>query len=64
MDLLLFYVFWEGMLVPMYFLIGYWGYERRVYAAVKFFLYTLFGGLMMLAGILVARVPGARRSAT
>ena len=53
MDLLLFYVFWEGMLVPMYFLIGYWGYERRVYAAVKFFLYTLLGGLLMLAGILV-----------
>ncbi len=53
MDLLLFYVFWEGMLVPMYFLIGYWGYERRVYAAVKFFLYTLFGGLVMLAGIIV-----------
>ena len=53
MDLLLFYVFWEGMLVPMYFLIGYWGYERRIYAAVKFFLYTLFGGLIMLAGIIV-----------
>ena len=53
MDLLLFYVFWEGMLVPMYFLIGYWGYERRVYAAVKFFLYTLLGGLVMLAGIVV-----------
>ncbi|MGH2783889.1 MAG: NADH-quinone oxidoreductase subunit M [Actinomycetota bacterium] len=53
MDLLLFYVFWEGMLIPMYFLIGYWGYERRVYAAVKFFLYTLLGGLVMLAGILV-----------
>ena len=53
MDLLLFYVFWEGMLVPMYFLIGYWGYDRRIYAAVKFFLYTLFGGLIMLAGIIV-----------
>jgi NADH-quinone oxidoreductase subunit M len=53
MDLLLFYVFWEGMLVPMYFLIGYWGYERRIYAAVKFFLYTLLGGLLMLAGIVV-----------
>ena len=53
LDLLLFYVFWEGMLVPMYFLIGYWGYERRVYAAVKFFIYTLLGGLLMLAGILV-----------
>jgi NADH-quinone oxidoreductase subunit M len=53
LDLLMFYVFWEGMLVPMYFLIGYWGYERRVYAAVKFFLYTLLGGLVMLAGIVV-----------
>jgi NADH-quinone oxidoreductase subunit M len=53
LDLLLFYVFWEGMLVPMYFLIGYWGYERRIYAAVKFFLYTLLGGLLMLAGIVV-----------
>jgi NADH-quinone oxidoreductase subunit M len=51
-DLLLFYVFWEAMLVPMYFLIGQWGYERRVYAAVKFFLYTLLGGVVMLAGIL------------
>jgi len=53
LDLLLFYVFWEAMLVPMYFLIGYWGYERRVYAAVKFFLYTLLGGLLMLSGIVV-----------
>ena len=52
-DLLLFYVFWEGMLVPMYFLIGYWGYEKRIYAAVKFFIYTLLGGLLMFAGILV-----------
>jgi len=51
-DLLLFYVFWEAMLVPMYFLIGYWGYERRIYAAVKFFLFTLLGGVLMLAGIL------------
>jgi NADH-quinone oxidoreductase subunit M len=53
LDLLLFYVFWEAMLVPMYFLIGYWGYERRVYAAVKFFIYTLLGGVLMFAGILV-----------
>ena len=51
-DLLLFYVFWESMLVPMYFLIGYWGYERRIYAAVKFFLFTLLGGVLMFAGIL------------
>jgi NADH-quinone oxidoreductase subunit M len=52
-DLLLFYLFWEAMLIPMYFLIGYWGYERRVYAAVKFFIYTLLGGLIMLAGVIV-----------
>lgn len=53
LDLLLFYVFWEGMLIPMYFLIGYWGYEQRIYAAVKFFLFTLLGGVLMLAGIIV-----------
>jgi NADH-quinone oxidoreductase subunit M len=53
LDLLMFYSFWEAMLVPMYFLIGYWGYERRVYAAIKFFVFTLLGGLIMLAGILV-----------
>lgn len=52
-DLLLFYVAWEAMLIPMYFLIGSWGHERRIYAAVKFFLYTLLGGLVMLAGIVV-----------
>ena len=52
-DLLLFYGFWEAMLIPMYFLIGYWGYERRIYAAVKYFLFTLLGGLLMLAGVLV-----------
>ncbi len=60
LDLLLFYVFWEGMLIPMYFLIGLWGYERRVYAAVKFFLYTLAGSLVMLAGILVLYFAGGR----
>src|ERR1700678_162306 len=49
-DFVLFYVFWEVMLVPMYFLIGVWGGERRLYAAIKFFLYTLAGsGLMLLA---------------
>ncbi len=52
LDLFLFYVFWEAMLVPMYFLIGAYGGERRVYAAVKFFLYTLFAGLLMLVTIL------------
>ena len=53
LDLLLFYVFWELMLVPMYLLIGIWGSEHRRYAAVKFFLYTLLGGLLMLAAIVV-----------
>ena len=52
LDLALFYVFWEAMLVPMFFLIGIWGYDRRHYAAVKFFLYTLVGSLVMLVGIL------------
>ena len=52
LDLALFYVFWEAMLVPMYFIIGIWGYERRRYAAVKFFIYTLAGSLVMLVGIL------------
>jgi NADH-quinone oxidoreductase subunit M len=52
MDLFLFYVFWEPSLVPMYFLIGIWGYERRIYAAVKFFLYTTAGSMLMLAAII------------
>jgi NADH-quinone oxidoreductase subunit M len=51
-DLFLFYVFWEVSLVPMYFLIGIWGHERRIYAALKFFLYTVVGSLLMLVGIL------------
>ena len=52
LDLFLFFVFWELMLVPMYFIIGVWGGERRVYAAIKFFLYTAFGSLLMLVAIL------------
>lgn len=51
-DLFLFYVFWEIVLVPMYFLIGIWGHERRIYAAVKFFLYTFAGSVLMLTGII------------
>ncbi len=51
-DLFLFYVFWEVMLIPMYFLIGVWGGERRIYAAVKFFLFTMAGSLLMLVAIL------------
>ena len=52
LDLLLFYVFWEAMLIPMYLLIGVWGGPRRVYAAIKFFLYTMAGSVLMLVGIL------------
>jgi NADH-quinone oxidoreductase subunit M len=52
LDFFLFYVFWEVMLVPMYFLIGVWGSERRLYAAIKFFLYTLAGSVLMLLAIL------------
>ena len=52
LDLVLFYVFWEVMLIPMYFLIGVWGGERRIYAAVKFILYTMVGSLLMLVAII------------
>ncbi len=51
-DLFLFYIFWEVTLVPMYFLIGIWGAEERIYAAIKFFLYTMAGSLLMLLAIL------------
>ena len=52
LDFFLFFVFWEVSLVPMYFLIGIWGHERRIYAAVKFFLYTMAGSMLMLVGII------------
>lgn len=52
LDLLLFFVFWEAMLIPMYFLIGIWGGERRIYATIKFVLYTMAGSALMLVGIL------------
>ena len=51
-DVLLFYIFFELTLVPMYFIVGIWGGDRRIYAAIKFFLYTAFGSLLMLVGIL------------
>ncbi len=54
LDLVLFYVFWEVVLIPMYFLIGIWGGPRKEYAAIKFFLYTLAGSVVMLVGILIA----------
>ena len=73
LDFFLFYVFWEVMLLPMYFLIGIWGGPRREYAAIKFFLYTLFGGVLMLIAMLMfyfgtassevaVRVADARRT--
>src|SRR5918912_3432207 len=64
LDLLLFYLFFEASLVPMFFLIGAWGGDRRLYAAVKFFIYTAFGSFLLLAGIiwlwyLYSGIPGA-----
>jgi len=58
-DFFLFYVFWEVMLVPMYFLIGIWGDKNRLYAAIKFFLYTLFGSVLMLLGIIALYLANA-----
>jgi len=52
LDFFLFFVFWEAMLVPMYLLIGIWGGPRKLYAAIKFFLYTLFGSVLMLLSVL------------
>src|SRR5215207_9554522 len=51
-DLFLFYIFWDAVLIPMYFLIGIWGYERRIYAAVKFILYTMAASILMLIAII------------
>ena len=69
LDMFLFYVFWEVMLVPMYFLIGIWGGARRLYAAIKFFLYTLAGSVVMLLGILAVyfqtrKLPGLEATGT
>jgi NADH-quinone oxidoreductase subunit M len=61
-DLFLFYIFWDAMLIPMYFLIGIWGYERRIYAAVKFILYTMAGSVLMLIAII--GLAWAHREAT
>ena len=52
LDMFLFYLFWDAMLIPMYFLIGVWGYDRRIYAAVKFILYTMAGSVLMLVAII------------
>ena len=56
LDLILFFIFWEAMLIPAYFLIGRWGGERRLYAALKFFLYTMAGSALMLVAIIVLAV--------
>ena len=61
LDMFLFYVFWEMMLIPMYFLIGVWGGKERIYAAVKFFLYTAFGSLLMLVGDPLPLLQASRR---
>ena len=62
LDLFLFYVMWEVMLIPMYFIIGVWGGDRRIYASIKFFIYTMVGSMLMLAAIvylgLASRDPG------
>ena len=60
LDLVLFYVFWEGMLIPMYFLIGVWGGPRRIYATVKFVLYTMAGGVLMLVAIIALYFLGGQ----
>ncbi len=59
LDLFLFYIFWEAMLVPMYFIIGVWGGPRRIYAALKFFIYTMVGSMLMLVGIIYLYLHGA-----
>src|SRR5204862_5492061 len=58
-DLFLFYVSWEGMLIPMYLLIGIWGGQRRLYASIKFVIYTMVGSLLMLVAILYVYVQYA-----
>lgn len=60
LDFFLFYIFWEAMLIPMYLLIGVWGGPNRIYAAIKFFLYTLVGSVLMLVGIIVLYFYGGQ----
>ena len=60
LDFFLFYIYWEAMLIPMYLIIGVWGGERRIYAAFKFFLYTLAGSVLLLIGILVLYFAGGK----
>lgn len=60
LDMFLFYIFWEAMLIPMYFIIGIWGGDRRIYASVKFFIYTMFGSLLMLVAIIWLAVQASQ----
>src|SRR3989441_7922107 len=62
LDLFLFYLMWEVMLIPMYFIIGVWGGDNRLYAAIKFFIYTFFGSLLMLVAILVLYLHAGRET--
>src|SRR6266571_2898812 len=64
LDLFFFYVMWEVMLIPMYFIIGVWGGENRLYAAIKFFIYTMFGSLLMLVAILALYLTVGARTGT
>src|SRR3546814_1680778 len=59
-DAIVFYAFFEAMLIPMFIIIGVWGGPRRVYAAVKFFLYTFLGSIFMLAGLIYLYIKGGR----
>ncbi|MBF0536682.1 MAG: NADH-quinone oxidoreductase subunit M [Nitrospirae bacterium] len=58
MDIFLFYIFWEAMLIPMYLIVGIWGGNNRIYAAIKFFIYTLVGSVLMLIAIIILYVHG------
>jgi len=64
LDLFLFYIFWEVMLIPMYFIIGIWGGKNRIYAAVKFFIYTMVGSLLMLVAIIALYFKGMNAGVT
>lgn len=64
LDLFLFYIFWEVMLIPMYFIIGIWGGKNRVYAAVKFFIYTMVGSLLMLVALIYLYLLGTKTGIT
>lgn len=62
LDLALFYLFWETMLIPMFFLIGIWGHGRKIYSTIKFFLFTMFGSLLMLLAIISLHIIHAQQS--